>query len=224
MRKLLIVDDDEHLRILVKTYAERDDFFCQEAENGLAALDAAEQTDFDMIVLDVMMPGKDGFDTLAELRKFSEAPVIMLTARKEAYDKLYGFELGADDYLAKPFNPKELMARVKAILKRGRRVVESRMKFGDLEIIAPSRTVLLNGVEIGLTPKEFDLLLFMANHNHIVLDREQLLKNVWGYDYLGDTRTVDTHIKSVRDRLNSHRGLILTVWGVGYRFEYRESE
>ena len=224
MQKLLIVDDDAHLRELVKTYAERDGFYCKEAENGSVALESIDLDNFDIVVLDVMMPVKNGYETLTELRKFTDTPVIVLTARKEEYDKLLGFNLGADDYLAKPFSPKELMARIKAILKRGRRIAENRLVFGELEIIVASRTVLLNGEEIGLTPKEYDLLLFLANHNHIVLNREQLLKNVWGYDYFGDVRTVDTHVKAIRDRLRDHRTLILTVWGVGYRFEYKENE
>ncbi|MDR1541949.1 MAG: response regulator transcription factor [Clostridiales bacterium] len=224
MQKLLIVDDDIHLRALVRTYAEQEGFECQEATDGNSALDAIWHNSYDMIILDVMMPGKDGFETLSELRKTSDAPVILLTARKEEYDKLHGFGLGADDYVPKPFSPKELMARVKAVLKRGRRSEAVRLNFGGVEIEKASRTVKLDGREIGLTPKEFDLLLFLATHNHIVLNRELLLKNVWGYDYFGDARTVDTHIKSLRERLNKYRTLILTVWGVGYRFEYKETD
>lgn len=223
MRKqLLIVDDDPHLRALVKTYAELDDFRCVEAENSGEALRAAETAEFSIIVLDVMMPGRDGFETLAELRKFTQTPVIMLTARKEEYDKLLGFNLGADDYLAKPFSPKELMARVRAVLKRGSPIPEGRLHFGGLEIQAQSRAVSIDGQPVSLTPLEFDLLLFLARNNHIVMDRDTILQKVWGYDYMGDTRTVDTHIKSLRERLGSQRKLITTIWGIGYKFEYEE--
>lgn len=222
MRKLLVVDDEVHLRALVKTYAELEGFQCFEAENGEQARRAVEQSDFDIIVLDVMMPEKDGFEALAELRKLTETPVIMLTARKEEYDKLFGFNLGADDYLAKPFSPKELMARIKAILRRGRPGTDGLLRFGGLEIRESSRSVLLDGAEAALTPKEFDLLVFFAQNNHIVVDRNSILKKVWGYDYCGDTRTVDTHVKSLRERLGGYRELIATIWGVGYKFEYRE--
>ena len=223
MRKqLLIVDDDPHLRALVKTYAELDDFRCVEAKNGEEALHAAETGEFSIIVLDVMMPGMDGFETLAELRKFTQTPGILLTARKEEYDKLLGFNLGADDYLAKPFSPKELMARVRAVLKRGNPLPEGRLRFGGLEIQAQSRAVSVDGQPISLTPLEFDLLLFLAKNNHIVVARDTILQKVWGYDYMGDTRTVDTHIKSLRERLGAYRKLIITIWGIGYKFDYEE--
>lgn len=222
MKKMLIVDDDNHLRALVKTYAEMEGFHCTEVENGVRALEAAEQTIFDIIVLDVMMPEKDGFETLAALRRFTQTPVIMLTARKQEYDKLFGFNLGADDYLAKPFSPKELMARMKAVLKRGAVSASGQIRFGGLEIKENAHTVLVDGQEITLTPKEFDLLLYFAKNHHLVLDRDTILKNVWGYDYFGDMRTVDTHIKSLRERLGEYRSLINTVWGVGYKFEYKE--
>lgn len=218
MKKMLIVDDDVHLRALVKTYAQLEGFQCVEAENGIAAVNAAEATNFDMIVLDVMMPQQDGFEALAEIRKFSDTPVIMLTARKEEYDKLLGFNLGADDYLAKPFSPKELMARIHAIMKRNKSVMEDVFSFEGLEIRESSRTVLIDGEELLLTPKEFELLVFLVRNHDIVVARDSILQNVWGYDYFGDTRTVDTHIKTLRERLGTYRSLITTVWGVGYRF------
>lgn len=218
---LLIVDDDTHLRVLVRTYAEAENYQCTEAEDGNAALAALEEDDFDVVVLDVMMPGKDGFEVLAEMRKTCETPVILLTARKEEYDKLYGFNLGADDYVPKPFSPKELMARIKAVLRRGRSLADNSLRFGELEIFEQSRSAQLGGAGIALTPKEFDLLLFMAKNNHVALKRDQLLKKVWGFDYYGDTRTVDTHVKSLRERLGEYRTLIATVWGVGYKFEYK---
>ncbi|MDR1640421.1 MAG: response regulator transcription factor [Clostridiales bacterium] len=222
MHRLLIVDDDKHIRTLVRTYSESEGFECEEAEDGPQALAILKEQDISLVVLDVMMPGMDGFETLTELRKFMSVPVVLLTARKEEYDKLHGFGLGADDYVPKPFSPKELMARIKAILKRGRVLDGDVLRFGGLEISESSRTVMIDGKETALTPKEFDLLLFLATHNLIVLNREQLLKNVWGYVYFGDARTVDTHIKSLRERLGDYRKLITTVWGVGYRFEHKE--
>jgi DNA-binding response OmpR family regulator len=168
------------------------------------------------------MPGRDGFEVLAELRRTSGVPVIMLTARKEEYDRLHGFNLGADDYVAKPFSPRELMARVAAVLRRTAASSSGELVFGGLEISELSRSVKVDGADAPLTPKEFDLLLYMAKHNHAAHSRDRILKNVWGFDYYGDTRTVDTHVKSLRERLGRYRGLIATVWGVGYRFEYND--
>ena len=222
VKKILIVDDDLHQRTLVRTYAELDGFQCREAENGQAALDAVEEANFHIIVLDVMMPVMDGFETLAELRKACSTPVIMLTARSEEYDRLFGFNLGADDYVPKPFSPKELMARIKAVLRRSEGVENGRIKFGDLEIFEDARVASLRGDDIPLSPKEFDLLLFMAKNNRVALARDHLLRSVWGFDYYGDERTVDTHIKSLRLRMGDCRKLISTVWGVGYKFDYKD--
>jgi len=220
MQTILVVDDDANLRELVQTYAETDGYECVQACNGLEALNKMEETPADLIVLDVMMPELDGFGTLSRLREAYDTPVILLTARAEEYDKLYGFNLGADDYLAKPFSPKELMARIKAVLKRGRSVQQDEvLRFDALTIAPRSRVVTAEGEEVALTPKEFDLLLFLAENPNIVMERETILQNVWGYDYSGDARTVDTHIKALRDRLKGCRKLIKTVWGVGYKFE-----
>lgn len=225
MKRILIVDDDTHIRMLVRTYAEAEGYECVEAEDGEAALEAARESVFDLILLDVMMPTIDGFEVLARLRRHSDTPVIMLTARKEEYDKLYGFGLGADDYVPKPFSPRELMARVAAVIRRGRSADTGILKFGPLEISEQSRFVKVDGREVSLTPKEFDLLLYMAKNAGLALDRDRLLKNVWGFDYYGDTRTVDTHVKSLREHLGPCRPMISTVWGVGYRFDERaESE
>lgn len=223
MPKLLITDDDLHLRKLVRTYAEVDGYACEEAENGFQALEKLQSGQFDLMILDIMMPGMDGFETMAELRKFSRIPVILLTARNEEYDKLLGFHLGGDDYLSKPFSPRELMARVKAVLNRAGMHKVDCLRFGALEIRPDARTVTIDKNPVALTLKEFDLLLTLAQNEHIVLNREQLLQKVWGYDYYGDARTVDTHIKSLRERLGSLRTLIQTVWGVGYKFEYKEN-
>lgn len=222
MPNLLITDDDLHLRKLVRTYAELEGYRCEEAASGQEAITKLSSGTFDIVVLDVMMPGMDGFETLAKIRESGQIPVIMLTARDEEYDKLLGFNLGVDDYVSKPFSPKELMARIGAVLRRcgSRRI--SCLRFGELSIGPDSRTVLLRGQKLSLPPKEFDLLLKLAQNEHIVLSREQLLETVWGYNYYGDVRTVDTHVKSLREHLGDYRRLIQTVWGVGYKLEYTE--
>jgi two-component system response regulator ResD len=220
MPKLLIVDDDIHLRKLVMTYAELDGYQCEEAENGQQAIEKANDTQFDIVVLDVMMPELDGFETLGEIRKESQVPVIMLTSRCEEYDKLLGFNLGADDYVAKPFSPKELMARIGAVLKRSGKRSCDKLFFGEFCVSPGSRTVTAGEKVLNLPPKEFDLLLYLAQNEGLVLSREQLLNKVWGYDYYGDARTVDTHVKSLREHLGDYRKIIQTAWGVGYKFEY----
>lgn len=222
MQKILIVDDDAHMRALVKTYAEIEGYLCFEAADGKETLEKLTNHSFDLILLDVMMPGKDGFQTLSEIRGSCNTPVIMITARKEEYDKLFGFNLGADDYIAKPFSPKELMARIKAVLKRSSQFQFEKIVFGDLEVNVFSHTVTIKGNPLPLTPKEFDLLVYLTKNNHIALSRESILEGVWGFDYFGDTRTVDTHIKSLRERLGDYRELIQTVWGVGYKFDYED--
>ncbi len=222
MPNLLITDDDMHLRKLVRTYGELEGFHCEEADTGIQALEAIQKTDFDIIILDVMMPGSDGFQVLEEIRRASQVPVIMLTARDEEYDKLKGFGLGADDYISKPFSPKELMARVGAVLRRAGKTRAETITFGELAITPASRTVTLCGRKLNLPPKEFDLLLKLSQNERVVLSREKLLQTVWGYNYYGDVRTVDTHIKSLREHLGEYRKLIQTVWGVGYKLEYTE--
>ena len=210
------------MRALVKTYAEIEGYLCFEAADGKETLEKLTNHSFDLILLDVMMPGKDGFQTLSEIRGSCNTPVIMITARKEEYDKLFGFNLGADDYIAKPFSPKELMARIKAVLKRSNQFQFEKIVFGDLEVNVFSHTVTIKGKPLPLTPKEFDLLVYLTKNNHIALSRESILEGVWGFDYFGDTRTVDTHIKSLRERLGDYRELIQTVWGVGYKFDYED--
>ena len=220
MSKLLIVDDDIRLRKLVRTYGEVEHYECDEAADGLAALEKLQSNDFDLVILDVMMPGLDGFETLERIRKTSEIPVIMLTARSEEYDKLTGFGLGVDDYVSKPFSPKELMARVGAVLKRnGAKKTVSSYTYKELSIYPDSRTASIAGKELVLAPKEFDLLLELAKNPGTVMRREKLLQDVWGYSYYGDGRTVDTHVKAIRDRLGPYRSMVQTVWGVGYKFD-----
>jgi len=223
LKRMLIVDDDIHLRKMVLTYAEVGGYACSEADDGSRALDFLNQFKFDIIILDVMMPGLDGFETLSKIREKSQVPVIMLTARSEEYDKLLGFNLGVDDYMVKPFSPKELMARVSAVLKRTGGTPADVFQYGDVCIEPQKRLVLVEDKPVSLPPKEYDLFLKLAENEHIVLTRNQLLESVWGYDYYGDTRTLDTHIKSLREHLGKQRNLIQTVWGVGYKLEYKET-
>lgn len=219
---MLIVDDDIHIRNLVKVYAELEGFQCSEAGDAEQALFLLSEADYDILILDIMMPGKDGFEALREIREHSHLPVIMLTARNEEYDTLMGFQLGADDYVSKPFSPRELMARVNAVLKRAGNETGSILKFGEFCIQTDTRLVIAGEKTINLPMKEFDLLVKLARNEHIVLTRDQLMESVWGYEYYGTTRTVDTHIKSLREHLGEYRRLIQTVWGVGYKFEYKE--
>ena len=219
MPTLLIADDDARLRRLIRTYAELENYTCEEAGDGRSALRIFQATPCDLVILDVMMPGMDGFETLEKLREISDVPVIMLTARTEEYDKLMGFRLGVDDYVSKPFSPRELMARVAAVLRRNSKGrTETSMTFGSLTIMPEFRIVTLDGNKLTLPPKEFELLLKLAQNERIVLSRDQLLESIWGYSYFGDGRTIDTHIKSLREHLGRYRGIIQTVWGVGYRF------
>lgn len=223
MPKLLITDDDLHLRKLVRTYADLEGYQFEEAENGFEALEKLRDSAFDLLILDIMMPRMDGFETMAELRKWSQIPVIVLTARDEEYDKLLGFNLGADDFVAKPFSPKELMARVRAVLKRLGTKKDEIVRAGALCMEPGSRTAALDGQPLNLTPKEYDLLLTLMQNERLVFTREQLLQKVWGYDYCGDIRTVDTHVKTLREQLGPYRTMVQTVWGVGYKFECRET-
>lgn len=221
-KSMLIVDDDMHMRKMILTYAQIEGFQCYEAEDGSKALELFHQTAIDIVILDVMMPGIDGFETLTKIREESQVPVIMLTARSEEYDKLFGFNLGVDDYMVKPFSPKELMARVGAVLKRSGVKTADVYQFGEFKIELKSRKILIHDQPVYLPPKEFDLLIKLVGNEHIVLSRDKLLETVWGYDYYGDTRTLDTHIKSLREHLGEYRTLIKTVWGVGYKFESAE--
>jgi DNA-binding response OmpR family regulator len=221
MTKILLVDDDAHIRAIIREYAQAEDWSFVEAGNGDEALKLMESEAFALLVLDVMMPAKDGWATLKQLRKSSQIPVIMLTARSEEYDRLLGFEMGVDDYVTKPFSPRELVARMKALLKRvaATAPVTQRFVFGGLVVDLDAHKVLADGEPVMLTPKEYDLLAFFATRPDKAFTRDQLLNHVWGYDYFGDGRTVDTHVRSLRDKLGAYRGAITTVWGTGYRFE-----
>lgn len=219
--RILIVDDEELIRDLIKEYISLENFVADEAVDGIQALQLFKQFNYDLIILDVMMPGMDGWSLCREIRKTSQVPVIMLTARGEEYDKLLGFELGVDDYMVKPFSPRELLARMKAIMRRSvvRDEPDDYISFEGLTIIFDSHNVYVDDNLVNLTPKEYDLLSFFARNTNRVFSREQLLDSVWGYDFIGDTRTVDTHIKMLRESLGVYRKFIVTVWGTGYKFE-----
>lgn len=223
MAKILIVDDEPRIRELIREHLQHDGFACEEATDGSAALATLAVGGIDLVILDIMMPFVDGMTCLREMRKrHIDTPVIMLTARGEEYDKLAGLENGADDYVVKPFSPRELVARVKAVLARtlpkDKQEGENYV-FGDLAIDTASHTVKIASVEAPLTPKEFDLLVFLAQNKGIALSREKILQKVWNYDYYGEDRTVDTHIKMLRSHLGKYRDNIVTVWGVGYKFD-----
>ena len=219
--KLLVVDDEARIRELIKKYATFEQYEVTEAENGMQAVELCRQQDFDLIILDVMMPDLDGFSACREIRKTSAVPILMLSARGEEYDKLHGFELGIDDYVVKPFSPKELMMRVGAILKRSGAKSESRevVDIGDLRVDFTARRVTLEGKPLDLSPKEYDLLFYLVRNRGIALTREKLLSEIWGYDFFGDDRTLDTHIKLLRRQLGPYADRITTLRGVGYRFE-----
>ena len=220
MTRILLVDDDARIRFIVREYAQAEDWVFEEAGDGEEALRLFAANSYALVVLDVMMPRLDGWGTLKQLRKSSQVPVILLTARDEEYDRLLGFELGVDDYIGKPFSPRELIARMKALLKRSGAVqAEGKVfSFGELRVDSSARMVQINGESIYLSPKEFDLLAFFVSRPEVAFTRDQLLNHVWGYDFFGDARTVDTHVKSLREKLGAYRERIVTVWGTGYRF------
>ena len=227
MSKLLIVDDEVNIRAVVREYAEFEEYEVEEAENGMEAVEKCKQHDYDLIIMDVMMPKLDGYSASKEIKKHKKnIPIIMLSARGEEYDKLFGFEIGVDDYVVKPFSPKELMARVRAVLARSKAVANTaqkdereRMIFEGLEIDLSGREVYVNGTKASMTPKEYDLLFYLVRNKGLALTRDKLLESVWGYDFFGDDRTVDTHIKMLRNSLGEYRKFIVTLRGLGYKFD-----
>ncbi|MBQ2897646.1 MAG: response regulator transcription factor [Clostridia bacterium] len=221
MANILIVDDEERIRDILKEYFDFENYSYKEAEDGARAIDMVKKYSFDLVILDIMMPKIDGFTALREIRKFSSVPVIMLSARGEEYDKLFGFELGVDDYITKPFSPKEVVARIKALLKRTNsdNSAQSVISLPGIEIDETGRTVKVDSKTIELTPKEYDILLYMAKNKNVVLSREKILEQIWGYEFFGDDRTVDTHIKMLRNSISPYRDYIKTVWGIGYKLE-----
>ena len=223
MYNILIVDDEAKIRELIRKYAEFEGHTVTEAENGMDAVNAFKNGNFDIIIMDIMMPMLDGLSAAREIRKTSDVPIILLSARGEEYDKIGGFQSGADDYVIKPFSPKELMLRVDAIMKRtaGKKVEEVRdvFEYEGLKVDFTARIVYIDGAPVQLSPKEYDLLFYMIRNKNIALSREKLVCEVWGYDFYGDDRTLDTHIKLLRRSLGEYSRLIVTVRGVGYRFE-----
>ena len=225
MAKLLIVEDEQSIRALIRKYAVFDGYEVEEASDGMEAIEKFRKGKFDLIIMDVMMPELDGFSACREIRKQDEkVPIIMLSARGEEYDRIHGFEIGVDDYVVKPFSPRELLMRVGAVLKRsaaasGGRQSREVYKYEGLTVDFTARAVFIDGVQQELSPKEYDLLFYMVRNRGIALSRETLINNIWGYDFYGDDRTLDTHIKLLRRSLGDYARLIVTLRGVGYRFE-----
>ncbi len=219
--RVLIVDDEDMIRNVLKEYVEFEGNEAYEAADGMEAVRACRDNDFDVILMDVMMPRLDGFSAVKEIKKFKDIPVIMLSARGEEYDKLFGFEIGVDDYVTKPFSPKEVMARINVVTKRKaqREDTGDVITFEGLTVDFAGRNVFVDGVKAELTPKEYEILFYFIKNKGIALTREKLLYDVWGFDFYGDDRTVDTHIKMLRANLKQYRKFIVTLRGVGYKFE-----
>ncbi len=224
MYRILVVDDEEKIREVIREYGEFEGYHVTEAVDGMDAVNICREKDFDIIIMDAMMPKLDGFSAVKEIKKTKDIPVLMLSARGEEYDKLFGFEIGVDDYVVKPFSPKEVMARIKVIINRHKSKTKTnkRLVFKGVEIDLDGRDVYVDGQKVDMTPKEYDLLVYMAENKNIALSREKLLDEVWGYDFFGDDRRVDTHIKMLRSSLGEYRKYIVTIRSIGYKFEYEE--
>lgn len=223
MRKILIADDEDKIREVIREYAEFEGYETDEASDGMEAVEKCRTNEYDAVVLDIMMPKLDGFSACKEIKKTSDVPVLMLSARGEEYDKLFGFEMGIDDYVVKPFSPKEVMARLNVLITRSHKESGTGdgnvLKFCGLEINMSARNVRVDGQKAEMTPKEYDLLFYLVRNRNIALSREKILTEVWGYDFYGDDRTVDTHIKMLRNSLGDYRNYIVTLRGMGYKFE-----
>ncbi len=226
MPHILVVDDEDKIREVIREYAEFENYTVDEATDGMEAVSMCKNYAYDAVVLDVMMPKLDGFSACKEIKKICSVPVLMLSARSEEYDKLFGFELGIDDYVVKPFSPKELMARLNVLITRNQKSTSEKnreiLKFSGLEIDILARNVYVDGVKTEMTPKEYDLLFYLVKNINIGLSRDKILSDVWGYDFYGDDRTVDTHIKMLRNSLGNYRDYIVTLRGLGYKFEVDE--
>ncbi len=222
--KVLVVDDEEKIRNVIKEYAQFEGYEIDEACDGMEAIVKCKNNNYDIIIMDIMMPKLDGFSSIKEIKKIKNIPVIMLSARGEEYDKLFGFEIGIDDYVVKPFSPKELMARINAVITRTKSNsnnsnMQEKYVFEGLEVDTLGRNVYVDGVKKDLTPKEYELLQYFIVNKNIALSREKILNEVWGYDFFGEDRTVDTHVKMLRNNLGKYRDKIVTVRGMGYKFE-----
>lgn len=229
MEKILIVDDESKIREMIKKYAEFEGYKTEEAVDGMDVVLKCRKNNYDLIIMDIMMPNLDGFSAVKEIRKTKNIPVIMLSARGEEYDKIHGFEVGTDDYVVKPFSPKELMMRVAAVIKRTKSNTSSGgirevIKFEGLTVDFTGRFVYIDGEKADMTPKEYELLFYFIRNNGIALTRERLITEVWGYDFYGDDRTLDSHIKLLRKSLGEYAKFIVTLRGVGYRFEATQTE
>ncbi len=223
MKRVLIVDDESKIREVVKEYAEFSGYEAFEAVDGMEAVRLCKENIYDIVLMDVMMPKLDGYSSCKEIRKFSDVPIIILSARGEEYDKLFGFELGIDDYIVKPFSLKELMARINAVLSRkalSEAVTEkNELVYKGIEVDLQGRILKIDGKKVELTPKEYELLVYLMKNKNIALSRERLLSEIWGYDFFGEDRTIDTHIKNLRANLGNYRDAIVTIRGLGYKFE-----
>ena len=221
--RVLVVDDEKLIRDVIKEYLLLENFEVEEASNGLEAVDKVKKDDFDIIIMDIMMPKMDGYTACREIKKIKDIPFIMLSARGEEYDKLIGFDLGIDDYVTKPFSPKELVARIKAVTKR-KEVVNNVFEIKGIKLDDLAHDVYIDNKKIYLTPKEYDLLKYFIDNKNIALSRENLLSHIWGYDFYGDDRTVDTHVKTLRKNLGKYKDMIVTVRGLGYKFVYEDEK
>lgn len=219
---VLIIDDEDLIRDVVKEYCLNENYKVFEASNGIEGLDILENEDIDIIVLDIMMPKMDGYTFFSKMKEKYNIPTIVLSARGEEYDKLFGFSQGIDDYLTKPFSPRELIARIKAILKRSKKMASDIFIYKGIKVDFKGRVLYIDNKEVNITPKEFELLSFFIKNPNTAITREQILNKVWGYDYFGDDRTIDTHIKILRNKMGSYRDLIVTVRSIGYKFIYEE--
>ncbi|MCI9280961.1 MAG: response regulator transcription factor [Bacilli bacterium] len=219
--KILVCDDETLIRDVIREYLLMDNYEVLEASNGLDAIDVVKNNDIDLIIMDIMMPKMDGYQAIKEIKKIKEIPFIVLSARSEEFDKLIGFDLGIDDYVTKPFSPKELVARIKAVTKRLQNEVIT-YKYQSLELNDSAHEVTIDKELVMLTPKEYDLLKYLFQNKNIALSRETILASVWGYDFFGDERTVDTHVKTLRNNLGKYRDIIKTIRGMGYKLEIRE--
>ena len=221
--RVLVVDDEKLIRDVIKEYLLLENIKVDEAENGLQAVDEVKHNDYDIIIMDIMMPKMDGYTACREIKKIKDIPFIMLSARGEEYDKLIGFDLGIDGYVTKPFSPKELVARIKVITKR-KDVANNIFEIKGVRLDDVAHDVYVDGKKIYLTPKEYELLKYFFDNKNIALSRENLLNHVWGFDFYGDDRTVDTHVKTLRKHLGKYKDLIVTVRGMGYKLEYEEKK
>lgn len=221
--QVLVVDDEELIRNVIKEYSLMEGYNVTEASNGLEAIELVKHNNYDVVIMDIMMPKMDGYQAIKEIKKIKPIPFIILSARNEEYDKLYGFELGIDDYLTKPFSPRELISRIKVVTKRNS-TIHSKIIYKSLILDNDAHEVYINKKKIELTPKEYELLKYLMENKNIALSREQLLSNIWGYDFYGDDRTIDTHIKTLRKNIKEYGNSIVTVRGMGYKFEDLEEK